>query len=832
MVGLSPQKLAQAWFRAKIASEKRAVAQKHLNRVLKDVKPGHLPFEKMFQGKKRLLVDAPELQGQFQGNRQIQNTLKELGHTEENAEIDLDKGTLTHEMETKVGPKKQQKKIPKLLSRAAKQKRRQFFDVAKKEGVDKKEAANLLSYLDRQGKIARDAKRRGKEVRSPIRNHVQANAPIVYQWAGPYTAPPEQYQPWTHDPSKPYRQGYSRLFEEHWKSFGDPNYWLTRGRETLDKQKEKRETYSKTANAEKAHRDLRYKIYHAEKPVKDTLSGAFGNLVKKMSDEEVDTLAKEITEIRGFRADDESKLKWVKKGLSTGYGHINDAVRGAKEYGKDIEKYPVLAKTLEQRMKDQDAIYRGYEWSKGGLYGDKIPSAKGFVDLMGEIEEKTRALKTERKKLPKEPSKESLNELAMARAEFEGMDVDTLYERARRTAEENAEIDSEYIDEWSESEEGEQAFQEALEEIFDELELEEPLGNLKIVDKNLELFEEELKELKQGLAELDPKQVKEWQKETENQVDALGEANQLVVDSKKEHGEAVSKQPPELRKALDGVETAEDLKKDYDEFLSTPSMKLLVTRDPTDVLRMSDHPNAHASITSCHSQGGSFYNCAIDEAQKGGAIAYLVSGKDAAKMDLESDDVLEDRDRSVSGAKPYGRIRLHRFTNKETGRELAIPAKRQYGVARKGFLDAVQRWTREEQEEAFDKSQEAKDFKLHGGAYLDGTAAALFKEFFSERPKPKPKPKVEEKAKEPEQPRVPERSEQPGPLERANPGDFWVWMDDTYKEVPNPNPDGRQKEITPSTLKQYSEGGRYQQQAIQLVQRYMQQYQQAQAQQV
>lgn len=67
---------------------------------------------------------------------------------------------------------------------------------------------------------------------------------------------------------------------------------------------------------------------------------------------------------------------------------------------------------------------------------------------------------------------------------------------------------------------------------------------------------------------------------------------------------------------------------------------------------------------------------------------------------------------------------------------------------------------------------------------------------------------------------------------RDAPEDFWNWMRQNHPRVRNPNPGGREKDITPDTLKSYAEGNApYAPQAGQIVQQYLRQYQQAKAQQ-
>ena len=61
---------------------------------------------------------------------------------------------------------------------------------------------------------------------------------------------------------------------------------------------------------------------------------------------------------------------------------------------------------------------------------------------------------------------------------------------------------------------------------------------------------------------------------------------------------------------------------------STSQMMVILSRHPLDVLRMSDISN----ITSCHSEGHSHFECAIDESRGHGPIAYLVDEDEYEKL--------------------------------------------------------------------------------------------------------------------------------------------------------------------------------------------------------
>ena len=154
---------------------------------------------------------------------------------------------------------------------------------------------------------------------------------------------------------------------------------------------------------------------------------------------------------------------------------------------------------------------------------------------------------------------------------------------------------------------------------------------------------------------------------------------------------------------------------------------IVISRSPIDVLRMSDHDG----ITSCHSPDGSFYKCARQEARTGGAVAYVVKNSDLKGVDVQDDEIFEDKDRRVRGIVPLERLRLRRFT--KGGMDLLVPELRTYGIKNVGFADAVRKWAKRAQEGFISKIDPAADygkFELRGGSYQDNDADKVWSNFF------------------------------------------------------------------------------------------------------
>ena len=99
------------------------------------------------------------------------------------------------------------------------------------------------------------------------------------------------------------------------------------------------------------------------------------------------------------------------------------------------------------------------------------------------------------------------------------------------------------------------------------------------------------------------------------------------------------------------------------------------------------------NISSCHSRGGGYFQCAVAESRGHGPIAYLVPRKeferhfgvdlsetDPTEVDIDAGDeeIFEDGERGVRGIRPEGRVRLRKFVSNEDGRMIAAPERRTY----------------------------------------------------------------------------------------------------------------------------------------------------------
>jgi len=126
-------------------------------------------------------------------------------------------------------------------------------------------------------------------------------------------------------------------------------------------------------------------------------------------------------------------------------------------------------------------------------------------------------------------------------------------------------------------------------------------------------------------------------------------------------------------------------------FDDSPKHTIIISRNPVDVLRMSDFQG----ITSCHSPssrggGGSYYQCAVAEAQGHGLVAYLVENSELPEdFDPQKGEIFADARRDIAGISPISRVRLRKFVHKDSETEIAVPEQRVYGEKIPGFLEAV-----------------------------------------------------------------------------------------------------------------------------------------------
>jgi hypothetical protein len=218
--------------------------------------------------------------------------------------------------------------------------------------------------------------------------------------------------------------------------------------------------------------------------------------------------------------------------------------------------------------------------------------------------------------------------------------------------------------------------------------------------------------------------------------------------------------PPETKFPILGAYWQNNAKyiKENISTLENNKYSIIITRDPIDVLRMSDFRN----ITSCHTPpsragGDSYYKCAVAEAHGHGAIAYVVNTEDllhatntsninSAEQEIQDGEIFADDTRGshvgLGGLNPVSRVRLRKFeygsydhtsdlVEATEWTQVAVPEKRVYGKDIPGFVDRVVAWARENQEEVLSKMPKDEaglvdldNFAIVGGSYEDTAQAS------------------------------------------------------------------------------------------------------------
>jgi len=190
--------------------------------------------------------------------------------------------------------------------------------------------------------------------------------------------------------------------------------------------------------------------------------------------------------------------------------------------------------------------------------------------------------------------------------------------------------------------------------------------------------------------------------------------------------------------------------------ISTDKYAIIITRDPIDVFRMSDFDQ----ISSCHSPpsrpspaGNSYYKCAVAEASGHGAVAYVVSmskllavaGAETLQKaedniqegELFADDVRGSHIGYAEDFVPLSRIRIRQYRyyvsparavdaadrakpSIEGSVQLAVPESGHipYGLQVPGFMDRLEDWAREHQQEAMAGVPRSKNGELQSGAFV------------------------------------------------------------------------------------------------------------------
>jgi len=297
----------------------------------------------------------------------------------------------------------------------------------------------------------------------------------------------------------------------------------------------------------------------------------------------------------------------------------------------------------------------------------------------------------------------------------------------------------------------------------------------------------------------------------------MGRADDGLEEAKEKYRAAADALDREGRIEMASLQRLERARQRYDRWKSKKdNVAVVISRAPIDVLRMSDHPTASQKIDSCHKPGKSHFQCAVDEAQGSGLVAYVVDKDQIKDRDPESPELFADVDRGVEGVVPEARIRLRRFERTDGSSELAVPEHAVYGAQYPDLLDFVTDWARDQQREVFEAKPRLSEYQLTGGTYRDTSDADMFNHFFDTPGR--------EHGNAPHKKEKGDGAKAAPPRKAPDSDEFWSWLGRTHREVPNPNPAGRKRTIAPSTLREYAQGGQHQQRARQLVQRYLRQF--------
>lgn len=199
-----------------------------------------------------------------------------------------------------------------------------------------------------------------------------------------------------------------------------------------------------------------------------------------------------------------------------------------------------------------------------------------------------------------------------------------------------------------------------------------------------------------------------------------------------------------------------DLPSELKSAKNSPQYSIVVTRSPIDVARMSDFPN----IKSCHRQGGQYFICALEEARRGGAVAFVVPKQqlqqvlDAGRLqepeifadleiglktfskkqdpnspmsflDYEDDELLPDE-----MITPISRLRIRRIVDVQKMVEYMVPEQSEYGIQIHNFYKTLTEWCAEQQKFLFVQNGKFEfdrnsNLVLTGGSYEDTGADEL-----------------------------------------------------------------------------------------------------------
>jgi len=295
------------------------------------------------------------------------------------------------------------------------------------------------------------------------------------------------------------------------------------------------------------------------------------------------------------------------------------------------------------------------------------------------------------------------------------------------------------------------------------------------IDKQLEDAQAEYDDnIRLGRAERDAETRKKMNDLQDQQRDVRGELFRFVS-----HDSSPLKPESWQELAKFWQQNADFLKKNP-EGVKSDTYKIILSRHPIDILRMSDFKQ----ITSCHKPPShpkyegpqdNYYQCAVAEAHGQGAMAYVVQKdtlfeetgtntiEEAEKAINEAEEVFYDDRRPASweeqgpnsiGIIPNSRVRLRKLTyfqpeewlnafnlknDAGEGTQFALPEKSVYGARISGIVEKVKEWAIENQAEQIKNFPRDEDgtirlgrFIKSGGTYQDNTPGQLMVHMFPE----------------------------------------------------------------------------------------------------
>lgn len=167
------------------------------------------------------------------------------------------------------------------------------------------------------------------------------------------------------------------------------------------------------------------------------------------------------------------------------------------------------------------------------------------------------------------------------------------------------------------------------------------------------------------------------------------------------------------------------------------NFSIILSIDPIDIARMSDHEG----IESCHSEGGIYFSCALEEAKSGGGVAYVIPSDELKKIKIEDlnaegkelflDETRHNLDEYEGKIKPISRIRINRYVEGDGDGEVAIPVNVHYGEYIPDFYSTVRDFLIKKQEAKIpDLEDNIENYKRTGGSYIDKNDSSIIKECF------------------------------------------------------------------------------------------------------